>query len=75
MNFAYLIKMSSSFSTNPEGLIEAGLSFKIGSSSRTGGCGCTGAGGGEQDFDSERAGELEVQCMASVHFLTSFYFY
>ena len=77
MNFAYLIKMSSSFSTNPEGLNcskEAGLSFKIGSSSRTGGSGCTGAGGGEQDFE-ERAGELEVQCMASVHFLTSFYFY
>ena len=42
--------MSSSFSTNPEGLIEAGLSFKIGSSSMTGGSGCTGAGGGGAGF-------------------------
>ena len=45
--------MSSFFSTNPEGLNyskEAGLSFKIGSSSRTGGSGCTGAGGGGAGF-------------------------
>ena len=45
--------MSSFFSTNPEGLNcskEAGLSFKIGSSSRTGGCGCTGGGGGGAGF-------------------------